>query len=140
MTLEELAAREAIRELVARYAVGVDSGRFDDALSVFGPESTMELDGDEKVRWGPEEIVEIFQGAGDSLAAKAGIAPVVRHHLTTHKIELTSATTAKGRLYFMVIVGQQLDHWGRYFDRYELIDGSWRIASRRVVVDHHVGG
>jgi hypothetical protein len=139
MTADELLARESIRELVARYAVGVDSGRFEDALSVFGPDSTMELDSDQRLRRGPEEIVEIFQGAGETFSAEAGAAPVVRHHLTTHKIELTSPTTAKGRLYFLVIVGQQLDHWGRYFDRYELVAGSWRIASRRVTIDHRIG-
>ena len=139
MTLDELVARESIRELVARYAAGVDSGRFEEALSVFGPSSTMELGDDELLRTGPEEIVEIFRGAGETFSAQAGAAPVVRHHLTTHKIELTSATTAKGRLYFLVIVGEQLDHWGRYFDRYELVGERWQIASRKVVIDHKVG-
>jgi hypothetical protein len=30
-----------------------------------------------------------------------------------------------------------LDHWGRYFDRYEARDGEWRFIRRRV---HREGG
>jgi hypothetical protein len=133
MTVDELLARESIRELVARYAIGVDSGRFDDALSVFGPTSTMEVAGSTHV--GPSEILEVFTGAGETFSARVGVSPTVRHNVTTHKIELTSPTTAKGRVYFMVIVGSQLDHWGRYFDTYGVIDGAWAITSRVVVVD-----
>ena len=138
MNLDEVLARESIRELVARYAVGVDSGDIQAALSCFAETSTMDFLGRTYV--GPQEIIEIFQSAGEDFTARAGAAPKVRHNITTHKIELTSPSTAKGRLYFMVAVGEAIDHWGRYFDTYGVVDGEWKITSRVVTVDHSISG
>jgi hypothetical protein len=33
-----------------------------------------------------------------------------------------------------------LDHWGRYCDRYQRVDGAWRIARRTEVRDGMVDG
>ena len=37
MELDELIAREAIRDLVARYNAGADGGRFDEVVALFAP-------------------------------------------------------------------------------------------------------
>ncbi len=43
MELWELAARESIRDLVARYNANGDSGRFEQQMQVFAPDAVMEL-------------------------------------------------------------------------------------------------
>ena len=56
----------------------------------------------------------------------------VRHCVSTLVIDIDSPEQARGYMYFHVIMPHGLDHWGRYFDRYEARDGEWRFASRRV--------
>ena len=46
MELWELAAREAIRETVARYAHLVDRGRIDELVELFAEDGTLEAAGD----------------------------------------------------------------------------------------------
>ncbi len=61
-----------------------------------------------------------------------GAAPgFVSHHLTTCRIELTSATTATARTYWLVISAIGLDHSGFYDDRFVKEGDAWRIAYRR---------
>ena len=62
----------------------------------------------------------------------------VRHFTATHQIDLVDADHAAGRCYFAVIIDGGLDHWGRYVDRYVLIDDRWRFEHRRVSVDGQV--
>ncbi len=130
--------RENVRDLASRYAVAVDSGDFEAAKALFAPHATMDVQGD--VRSGPDEIVTIFTGAGEDFSDRAGDAPIVRHNITTHTIDVLSDSTARARLYFMVIVGDQLDHWGRYFDEIELVDGTWLFVSRKVRIDGSISG
>src|SRR5215472_3218788 len=42
----ELAARESIRDLVARYNANGDSGRFDAVMALFAEDATLELEGE----------------------------------------------------------------------------------------------
>jgi hypothetical protein len=136
----ELAAREAIRDLVARYNANADTGRFEQVLDLFGPEATMTLfgDGEERVYAGREEIKEIFTGARDMFrsVADAHAGPLyVRHFVATHQIDVVDRQHAKGRSYFQVLMAHGLDHWGRYLDEYVEADGRWRFLSRQVHTD-----
>jgi len=131
--LWELQAREAIRDLVARYNANGDSGRFAQVLELFAPDAQMVLpDG---TRTGHDEIITIFTGAKDDLWTAAGAPAYVRHVTGTHQIDLVDPTQATGRLYFQVITSVGLDHWGRYVDEYRCLDGRWRFARRQVTVD-----
>jgi hypothetical protein len=128
----ELAAREAIRDLVARYNANGDTGRFDQVIELFAPDAVMELD--DATYTGLDEIRTIFTGARDR--ARGGGAPIYLRHMTaTHQIDVADESTAAGRCYYMVLTAVGVDHWGRYIDQYRTVDGRWRFARRRVTVD-----
>lgn len=133
----EVTAREAIRDVVTRYNANGDTGRFEQVMECFADDAVMITPGGEYR--GKDEILTIFTGAQDHLeaTAQATVAPpaYVRHHTSTHQIDLIDETHAKGRCYFNVITPIGLDHWGRYVDEYRVVDGRWLFSSRRVSVD-----
>ena len=151
MTLDDLLAREAIRDLVARYNSYGDTGKFDLLWPLFAPDAVMEIisvNGAGVTHAGLDEIKRIFTGANDRVVAQsdAALAPAmyIRHSTATHQIDPVDADHATGRCYFSVIVGQVggpvggLDHWGRYVDHYVRSDGAWRFQRRVVFVDGSV--
>lgn len=150
MEVWESTAREAIRDLVARYNANGDSGRFDAVLSLFADDAVMQIDSADGPRsfTGLAEIATIFTGTrdlwatagsadGPSPGLTSGGAPqYVRHHVSTLQIDVDDPSHASGYAYFIVVMRHGLDHWGRYFDRYEIRDGQWVFTFRRVVTDH----
>ena len=139
MDLDELMAREQIRDLVARYNSTADSARFDETLQLFAPDAVMDTDGD--IHEGRDAIRAMFMGAKDSLAAHAeGVPKYLRHHTSTLQIDVLSPTTAKGRCYYQVLLPHGLDHWGRYIDEYGVVDGRWVFTKRREILDGYVAG
>jgi SnoaL-like protein len=133
MELWQLEAREAIRDLVARYNANGDSGRFAQVIELFAPDAVMELN-DGRLYDGRDEIMTIFTGTRDRVAA-GGTPTHLRHMTATHQIDLVDPATARGRSYYQVLTTVGLDHWGRYIDEYRTVDGVWRFARRRVTVD-----
>ena len=136
----EVAAREEIRDLVARYNANGDTGRVAQVLELFAPDAVMELGdpGSSTFHRGHDEIKLIFTGAQDRWTAEATerkAAPYVRHSVTTHQIDFVDQEHAKGRCYFFVMMAHGLDHWGRYIDEYTVVDGHWRFAHRNVRMD-----
>ncbi|NNE74546.1 MAG: nuclear transport factor 2 family protein [Acidimicrobiales bacterium] len=133
----ETIARESIRDLVARYNANGDTARFEQVLELFADDAVMVLpDGTYS---GKDEIMTIFTGTRDNLgrddAETTAPPPYIRHHTSTHQIDLVDDHTAKGRCYYQVLTPVGLDHWGRYVDTYRVVDGRWRFAERRVTVD-----
>jgi len=129
----ELEAREAIRDLVARYNANGDTGRFDQVIELFAPNAVMDV-GDQRPRVGQDEIRTIFTGARDR--ADYGDAPRYLRHLTaTHQIDIIDESSAKGRCYYQVLTAVGLDHWGRYIDDYKKVNGEWKFTRRKVTVD-----
>ena len=99
------------------------------------------METDDGVRDGIEEIRTIFTGAKDTLSSFGGGTPrYLRHMTATHQIDLLSPTEAQGRCYYTVLMEHGVDHWGRYLDRYGLVDGTWKFTSRRVTMDGWVPG
>ena len=125
--------REAIRDLVARYNQCGDSGHFDELVSLFCADATVEVLPDERYD-GVAEIRSLFEGAAD------GTVQLLRHFVATHQITLRSPTEATGRCYFAVLTESGLDHWGSYRDRYRTVDGIWRFAHRSVKVEGRTPG
>ena len=140
MNIEEVVAREGIRDLVARYNSNGDSGRFEHLLELFAPDAVVQIGShgrDEVERYeGREAIGTIFTGVRDGMTVPG----VMRHHTSTHQIDLVDADHATGRLYFAVVTGRGLDHWGRYVDRYVRIEGRWRFAERVVTTEGYAPG
>lgn len=129
----ELAARESIRDLVARYNANGDAGRFAQVRELFSAEATMDI-GDGRVYRGRDEVMTIFTRTKEGTGATSGLTHV-RHTTSTHQIDLVDPHSATGRLYFAVLTDVGLDHWGRYVDRYLVEDDRWKFASRVVTVD-----
>lgn len=142
MELWEIDAHVQIRNLVATYNANGDSGRFDEMVQVFTPGGVLEAGGGRHE--GREAIIRFLTGVADGPAPEPDAAPAprsyVRHMVATHTIDLLSPEHAKGYAYYQVITRIGLDHWGRYFDEYANIDGTWRIAHRRATTDGAVEG
>ena len=134
----EIAARETIRDLVARYAHAADRGRFDDLVSLFTDDGVLELP-DGRSAQGPGQIRALLQEAGTSLRAATTV-PWVRHHVSSHAITLHDRERAEGFAYFLVITEHGPDHWGRYQDQYVRAGDRWHFARRRVRVDGRTDG
>jgi hypothetical protein len=134
--LWELTARESIRDLVARYNVNGDAGRFDHVLELFAPDATMDV-GDGRTYTGADEIRSIFIGTKVLVTAGAGAPGFVRHFTSTLQVDVIDRTNATGRSYYHVLTAAGLDHWGRYVDAYRKVDGAWRFRHRRVTIDGH---
>jgi 3-phenylpropionate/cinnamic acid dioxygenase small subunit len=133
-------AREAIRDLVARYNSYGDAGRFDQLFALFTDDVVMETGpagGEMTAYEGLDEVKGIFTGTKDRVADRVGGgAPgYLRHFTATHQIDLVDDDHATGRCYFAVIMDGGLDHWGRYLDRYRRVGEQWRFEHRRVLVD-----
>ena len=134
MELWELLAREAIRDLVARYNAYGDGGLFDRMTGLFAADAVLEID--DQLYRGREEIRAVFAGVPQRSSRGGARAPAyLRHCTATHQIDLVDETTATGRCYFLVLSAAGLDHWGRYLDDYRSLEGTWRFARRRVLID-----
>src|SRR5262249_20498590 len=113
MDVHELAAREAIRDAIARYAHAADTGRFEDLAALFAEDGVLEIDG-RGAFCGRALIVEFLRQVKRSPAISA--APYIRHHVSSTRIELTSETEASAKSYFLAITERGPDHWGVYRD------------------------
>lgn len=138
MELWEVLARESIRDLVVRYNSNGDSGRFEQTLALFADDAVMAIE--DEVYDGKPEILTVFNGSKEHLTADTGSQgpTYVRHHTSTHQIDLVDETHATGRCYFNVITSIGLDHWGRYVDEYVCQSGQWLFSRRQVTVDGQV--
>jgi hypothetical protein len=133
MDVDELIAREEIRALIARYNHAGDRGRLDELLDCFGADGVLEIEGVAPLQ-GRSAIHRHLSGVVADLAAASERA-TLRHHVSSVSIELHSRLEARAHSYFAVLTEVGLDHWGRYADHFARVDGSWRIARRRVRVD-----
>jgi hypothetical protein len=133
----ELSAREAIRDLVARYNANGDAGRFDPMLELFASDAVLEVP-DRRLE-GRAAIRSFFESVARGEDGREP-ARLLRHFTATLQIDLESETEARGRCYYQVLTEAGLDHWGRYVDRYARRDGRWVFTHRKVTVDGAVAG
>lgn len=132
--IEKLLAKDAIRDLAARYMRGQDRLDADLQMGTFWPDSTTDYG--------------IFAGSGpDFVRFAQGL--LVEHIANQHLIgqhliwfDDHDADMAFGEVYFyafhrIVEDGEPIDMTicGRYIDRYERRDGEWRFAHRSEVND-----
>lgn len=133
MTPEELCAREAIRDLIARYNHAGDRGRIGELARCFAEDGVMDLEGAAPLA-GRAAIQAHLTGVAERLAASTRRA-TLRHHVSSVRIELSDAEHAEAWSYFSVFTEIGLDHWGRYGDRLVRRGAEWLFALRRVRVD-----
>ena len=134
MKLEELAAREAIRELVACYAQLADRGRSAELADLFTEDGTLQIDDRSPLR-GRTAIRDFLAGVATDRRGTSSGAALIRHHTSNLRITLDGTGTASGSCYFLVVTDRGLDHWGRYRDTYVGPGGDWRFRTRHVRVE-----
>lgn len=135
MELWELAAREGIRDTLARYAHCADTGRFAELVELFAADGVLAIDGRPELR-GRHAILEFLSSTKTSLASTLE-RPYIRHHVSSIVIEVRGPDDASASSYFLAITQQGPDHWGRYRDRLTRIGKRWLFAHRRVRPDGH---
>jgi hypothetical protein len=155
MTLEDLLAREAIRDTLAKYNTSGDRSRAEEYAACFTTDGIIESEdrsGNKAIYFEGRDAILAWQTAWKNAPKGSNDTPnvqrkaqFVRHNLTTSKIDLTGPDTANVRTYWMVITDVGPDHSGVYVDKFRKEDGHWLIAHRKVRTDwfapnSHFGG
>ena len=138
----ELASREAVRDVVARYTWAGDAGKATDLAELFVADGVLDV-GEHGGRWvGRHEIISQLEAVAERVATAGSSPGPVRHHVSGVVVTITSPTEATSSSYFLVLTGIGVDHWGRYRDRLTVdpADGCWRFEERVVRVDGHSPG
>jgi hypothetical protein len=136
MTVDELLARESIRDALATCNMAGDRLRLDEFIAVLTEDVNFDvgkqcIQGRDAVR----TYLLGLAGAGAGAAAEAPRSRFLRHHLTTCSIRLTGPDSADVRSYFAVYTAIGPDHCGYYADKFRCIDGRWLIAERKLRID-----
>ena len=132
--VEELLAREAIRDTISRYTRAGASGRLEELAACFAEDGVFEIEGEEPCV-GRAAIVERLKpvAAGTlGRAPKGGRRPFLQHHVSSLFIELDRPDAARARSYFFVVTEIGPDHWGRYGDRLVREGERWLFAHRHI--------
>ena len=137
MELWELAARERIRDTLARYNWSGDALRLDDLAQTFCEDGQLELRGNDPVR-GRAAIVALLGGVvtgSGAAAAATGVKRIVRHNVTNIRFTEVTPQEARVSCYFTVLTEIGLDHYGRYRDVVVPVGDDWLIRHRFVSTD-----
>jgi hypothetical protein len=137
VTLDEVIARESIRETIANYTIAGDNRDAalfntlwtDDALFDFSFPSlpSFRCEGIAQIR-ARTAAWKHLPDPDPTLRS----ATFIRHNLTTCQIELTGKDTASAKTYFIVMTDIGTDHAGNYTDKLARQGGRWLFAHRRV--------
>lgn len=138
MDIQELLAREAIRQTQVRYNTGGDSVNYDELGSAFAEDGVIIL-GNGTVRH--ESRKAIIAGMHARALARGAAQPGIfqRHQITTSRVDFTGPAEASGRTYFIVTTELGLDQSGVYHDRYVKVGDAWLIARREIVIEWRHG-
>lgn len=122
-TLDELLARDQIRELPLRYAAAIEARDVDAMAELFSPNARFGEHGD-----GPDGLRALMTG---SLSGSLFAVILVANHL----VELQDDEHATGQVWAHCYAQTRshgfLDQLIRYDDAYENVDGRWLFAHRR---------
>lgn len=143
MTVDELLAREAIRDLMARYTTAGDRLRIGEFVACFTADGVIESEHvpeDRAFRYQGHDAIREWQERWLLQEGATHGATFVRHHLSTSRIELTGPQTAEARTYWVAWTDIGPDHAGYYLDRFSKVEGAWLIAHRRVRMDWEAEG
>lgn len=143
MTPEDLLAREAIRDTLAKYTTSGDRLRIDDFVSCFTEDGVIEAENvrvDQAFRYEGRAAIRTWQERWLSGRAGTHGASFVRHHLSTSRIELTGPDIATARTYWVAWTDIGPDHAGYYLDTFRKVGEEWLIAHRRVRLDWEAEG
>jgi bile-acid 7alpha-dehydratase len=118
--VERLVAIEEIKQVKGRYQRALDEGRWADFEDCLTEDFSVFEDGlDERIH-GRANVLAAVRMGFDLFQEQGGW----KHWVILPEIEITTETTATGRWTFAV-PGLEGNAW--YEDRYEKVDGRWRI-------------
>lgn len=141
MTLQELLAREAIRDTLAKYNTSGDRLKAEDYAACFTEDGIIEserVSGENTFRYEGRAAIFAWQNRWRNREPGADMvhrATVVRHHLSTCRIELTGPDSARVRTYWAAWTDIGPDHAGYYLDEFRKVGEEWLIAHRRIRLD-----
>ncbi len=123
--IDQLLAREEIRELAHRYSFAADSGDFDAVAALFDPEVDNGRFG--KGREALKKYYEQLLAAMDD--------GTVAHLIANHQIDFVDDATATGLCYVRAVSNVGGERWTEvvacYLDDYVKRDGRWFFSRRR---------
>jgi hypothetical protein len=128
MELQTLLAREALRDLTARYCRAVDRRDFALVRSLYHDDAV-------------HDHGAMFQGGPDAFVAWLGgaMGDIVTHHFIGNALFAIGGDEAEGEVYTINyhIIGGARDYiaGGRYLDHYVRQDGRWLFKARKRVLD-----
>ena len=125
--IQELLDRQAIQQLMVRYADRIDANDPEGAAACFAEDGIGKYWGTFR---GRKEIAEILRVILSMFSATS-------HHLSNTQITLDGdQATAMSYVYAfhrMADTNEPLHYWGRWVDRLKRIDERWFFAEREVV-------
>ena len=136
MELWQLEAYAEISDLIPAYNSFGDRGRFDQLLELFAETAVMDIN-DGRIYEGADQIKTVFTDSSDSLS-KDDSPSYIQHHTSSTHIEFEGDKKANSKSYFSVFLSNGIDHWGRYEDKFENINGKWLFVYRRVKTDGYL--
>jgi hypothetical protein len=144
-SLQAIADRTLIRELLDRYGIVHDSGTPEEYADLFTP------DGEIAVAPGGPAIVKgrtallaqarrDHERFGTEPTANGKTTSIMRHLISNAQITMTGATTATGFCYVTTVVkkgdvGPEILSISRYTDRYTKVNDEWRIQRREITIE-----
>lgn len=138
MNLDELIARESVRDNYARYNHAGDRGRLTELAECFTEDGVLEVKDRFSAR-GRSEIATVLTEVAAQFP-RTDTPPPGAHHIMRHYVaNLLFTSIAPDRIhstaYYAVLLVDAVDHWGRYRDELVPVDGRWLFARRQVSVD-----
>jgi 3-phenylpropionate/cinnamic acid dioxygenase small subunit len=130
-----LEAKDAIRELMATYAMALDSCRFADVAACFAPDG--EWTTDYGAARGPVEIEAFIRG----IVPVKGEGPQRKHYITNIIIKVNGENASAMSDYLIVREsgdGLMPVMGGTYRDQFVKTSAGWRFARKELV--HHIKG
>jgi hypothetical protein len=138
VTLDELIARERVRDTYARYNHTGDRGRLDELATCFTEDGSLELKGRFVARGRAEiaaTLAEASRGVAHTASPPPGMHPIMRHYVTNLAFTSVAGNRIHSEAYFAVFLVDAVDHWGRYRDELVPVGDQWLFAHRRVSLD-----
>jgi ketosteroid isomerase-like protein len=130
--MQEIVDEYQLRQLVHAYCRAVDRGDIDELRRLYHHDAS-----DSHGGFSSGSASDFI----DQIAAARPYLRSMQHHVTTTNFAI-DGTTAEGEIYTIathtvIADGRDVDIivGGRYLDRYEKRDGTWKIAERAIVTD-----
>jgi len=134
MNFQELSPYEAIRQAMALYNNAGDRGEISEMMEAFTDDAVLDTTKEEIV--GAPAIESYFHKVVSDAVIGGPDRRPARHHLTTSRIELESADTARAWTYFILIRDGVTVQTGIYVDRFSRRGNRWLISRRRVKLEY----